>query len=58
VSWSAPPRSVVRCWPWGRRPAGGGLGPQLANPLEYMYNGDTAIVAMQYSYLPSWLSFP
>ena len=25
--------------------------------LEYMYNGDTAIVAMQYSFLPSWLSF-
>ncbi|WP_244502336.1 alpha/beta hydrolase [Streptomyces oceani] len=28
-----------------------------AEPLEYMYGGDTAIVAMQYSYLPSWLSF-
>src|SRR5215475_5245979 len=26
-------------------------------PLEYMYGGDTAIAAMQYSYLPSWLSF-
>jgi uncharacterized membrane protein len=26
-------------------------------PIEYMYNGDSAIVAMQYSYLPSWLSF-
>ena len=25
--------------------------------LEYMYNGDTALVSMQYSYLPSWLSF-
>ncbi|MDQ3973561.1 MAG: alpha/beta-hydrolase family protein [Actinomycetota bacterium] len=24
-------------------------------PLEYMYNGNTAAVAMQYSYLPSWL---
>ena len=22
-----------------------------------MYNGDTALVAMQYSYLPSWISF-
>lgn len=22
-----------------------------------MYNGDTAIVSMQYSFLPSWLSF-
>ncbi|MCF8587758.1 alpha/beta hydrolase [Gordonia liuliyuniae] len=30
-----------------------------ANPdsLEYMYNGDTAMVSMQYSTLPSWLSF-
>ena len=35
----------------------GWVDPQLANPLEYMYNGDTAIVAIQYSYLPSWLSF-
>ncbi|GEE03053.1 hypothetical protein nbrc107696_34990 [Gordonia spumicola] len=25
--------------------------------LEYMYNGDTAVVSMQYSTLPSWLSF-
>lgn len=25
--------------------------------LELMYGGDTAIVATQYSYLPSWLSF-
>jgi uncharacterized membrane protein len=25
--------------------------------LEYMYNGNTAIVSMQYSFLPSWLSF-
>jgi uncharacterized membrane protein len=28
-----------------------------ASTLEYMYNGDTAIVSMQYSFLPSWLSF-
>ncbi len=28
-----------------------------ASSLEYMYNGDTAIVSMQYSFLPSWLSF-
>ncbi|WP_225878379.1 alpha/beta hydrolase [Spongiactinospora rosea] len=28
-----------------------------ADALEYMYAGDTAMVAMQYSYLPSWLSF-
>ncbi|TDE00907.1 alpha/beta hydrolase [Jiangella asiatica] len=28
-----------------------------ADALEYLYNGDSAIVAMQYSYLPSWISF-
>ncbi|MDJ1134627.1 alpha/beta hydrolase [Streptomyces iconiensis] len=28
-----------------------------AEPLEYMHGGDTAIVAVQYSYLPSWVSF-
>lgn len=28
-----------------------------ASSLEYMYNGDTAIVSMQYSFLPSWISF-
>ncbi len=28
-----------------------------ATALEYMYNGDTAIVSMQYSFLPSWISF-
>jgi len=28
-----------------------------ASAVEYMYNGDTAIVSMQYSFLPSWLSF-
>ncbi|MCG7595776.1 alpha/beta-hydrolase family protein [Mycobacterium sp. PSTR-4-N] len=28
-----------------------------ATALEYMYNGDSAIVSMQYSFLPSWLSF-
>src|SRR4051812_3897196 len=27
------------------------------DPLEYMYNGDTAMVGLQYSYLPSWISF-
>ena len=28
-----------------------------ASALEYMYNGNTAIVSMQYSFLPSWISF-
>lgn len=27
------------------------------DPVEYMYNGDSAVVSMQYSYLPSALSF-
>lgn len=27
-----------------------------ADPLEYLWNGDTAIVGVQYSYLPSWIS--
>ncbi|MBQ1156917.1 alpha/beta-hydrolase family protein [Streptomyces sp. A73] len=28
-----------------------------AEPLEYIHGGNTAIVAVQYSYLPSWASF-
>ncbi|RZL75322.1 MAG: hypothetical protein EOP32_31710 [Rhodococcus sp. (in: high G+C Gram-positive bacteria)] len=28
-----------------------------ADAVEYMFNGETAIVSMQYSFLPSWLSF-
>lgn len=35
----------------------GWLEPQSIDTLEYMYNGDTAIAAQQYSYLPSWISF-
>ncbi len=35
----------------------GWLNAAEASALEYMYNGDTAIVSMQYSFLPSWLSF-
>ncbi len=35
----------------------GWVDEQGVDPVEYMYNGDSAIVAMQYSYLPSWLSF-
>jgi uncharacterized membrane protein len=34
----------------------GWLEPQSVDSLEYEYNGDTAIVSMQYSYLPSWIS--
>jgi uncharacterized membrane protein len=29
----------------------------MIDPLEYMYGGDTAVAAIQYSYLPSWISF-
>lgn len=35
----------------------GWLEPQTVDSLEYMFGGDTAIVAQQYSYLPSWISF-
>jgi uncharacterized membrane protein len=35
----------------------GWLNPALIDPLEYMYGGDTAVVAIQYSFLPSWISF-
>src|SRR5262249_46794973 len=35
----------------------GWVNPVAANSIEMMYNGDTALVAMQYSYLPSWISF-
>ncbi|MCV7171777.1 alpha/beta-hydrolase family protein [Mycobacterium manitobense] len=35
----------------------GWINPVAARSLELMYNGDTAMVGMQYSYLPSWISF-
>ncbi|WP_250036877.1 alpha/beta hydrolase [Paractinoplanes maris] len=35
----------------------GWVNAQGVDPLEYMYNGDTALVSMQYSYLPSVISF-
>ena len=35
----------------------GWVNPVAARALETMYNGDTAMVAVQYSYLPSWISF-
>lgn len=35
----------------------GWLNSQSVDALEYMHGGDTAIVAQQYSYLPSWISF-
>ena len=35
----------------------GWLNPAMIDPLEYMYGGDTAVAAIQYSYLPSWIAF-
>ena len=35
----------------------GWVNENQAQALEYMWNGDTATVSLQYSYLPSWLSF-
>jgi uncharacterized membrane protein len=34
----------------------GWLDPGAVDTLEYMHGGDTAIVTMQYSYMPSWLT--
>jgi uncharacterized membrane protein len=35
----------------------GWVNPDAARTLEYMYGGDTAIVGVQYSFLPSWIAF-
>ncbi|WP_222946949.1 alpha/beta hydrolase [Streptomyces sp. TRM49041] len=35
----------------------GWIDSNVAQSLEYLHGGDTAIVAVQYSYLPSWVSF-
>lgn len=35
----------------------GWINPVAARALEMVYNGDTAMVGVQYSYLPSWISF-
>lgn len=34
----------------------GWVNEQGSKPLEYMWGGDSALVAVQYSYLPSWAS--
>ena len=34
----------------------GWLDPGAVDTLEYLHRGDTAIVSIQYSYLPSWLT--
>ncbi len=35
----------------------GWVNPTAARAVELMYEGDVALVASQYSYLPSWISF-
>lgn len=35
----------------------GWISPGAADSFEYLTNGDSAIVGMQYSYLPSWISY-
>lgn len=35
----------------------GWVNPAVPDSLEYLYAGDSAVVAIQYSYLPSWISF-
>ena len=34
----------------------GWIDPNAVDTLEYLHGGDTAIVSIQYSYLPSWLT--
>jgi uncharacterized membrane protein len=35
----------------------GWVDPEAAAALEFIWGGDTALASMQYSYLPSWISF-
>jgi uncharacterized membrane protein len=35
----------------------GWVDPDAARTIEYLYGGDTAIVSVQYSFLPSWIAF-
>jgi uncharacterized membrane protein len=35
----------------------GWVDPNAASSLEYLHRGNTALVGLQYSYLPSWISF-
>jgi uncharacterized membrane protein len=44
---------IAVAMPTGR----GSVYATLTDPLEYMYGGNTAVAAIQYSYLPSWMSF-
>ena len=35
----------------------GGINAKSVQSVEYLFNGDTTTLGIQYSYLPSWLSF-
>ena len=35
----------------------GWVDPASVDTFEYLSGGDSAIVAIQYSYLPSWMSY-
>lgn len=35
----------------------GWINPYASAAVEYLWHGDSAIVSMQYSYLPSWIAF-
>jgi uncharacterized membrane protein len=57
-------REMDRTGAWEREVIGvvtptgtGWVDSAVTDSLEYMYAGDTALVSMQYSYLPSWISF-
>jgi uncharacterized membrane protein len=57
-------RELDRTGAWNRKvlailgtTGSGWVDENIPTPLEYMYGGDTAMVALQYSYLPSWISF-
>jgi uncharacterized membrane protein len=57
-------RELDRTHAWSRKAIAvftttgtGWVDERAASPLEYLYNGDSALVGLQYSYLPSWISF-
>ena len=49
--------SSARTCSWSPRPAAGGSTPRWWTRFEYLTHGDAATVAIQYSYLPSWMSY-
>ena len=44
-------------WASSPPPAPAGPDPNAASSVEYLHGGDTALVGLQYSYPPSWISF-